>query len=1643
MAKERADLDLNIYTDTKDIDDALVRLNKAIKTSDGSVKNLNKGFIKLKAEGKAAGSTIANTFTSMTQRMKAMNLQLRNIQNQFAGSFKALERQAALRGMKTGALSDDKVWYAQIEKLNLQNKQLVDTYSNVANKISLVNTRMNELTGSYARQRAEIAKYHNQMLYGTTEGGKSLAWDARLKKDKIQLKANKEDAVRSGRTTVTAVNDLEQIESLDRRLGVIQLKLMANYKAINMVTGAFRYLLNYTVEYDKELHQLQAIAAVSDTTMLKLKDSIQAVASSTKFTSLEVAQAGTVLAQAGLSARQIETTLPAIAKLATATGTDLATSTDVVTSTLNIYSLQASEAEHVTNALTTAMNESKADIAGFQKAIQYAGNYAAQLGVTYEETAAVISAATQAGVRSRSMLGTGLRAVLAEFLNPTKKLTAQLEKVGLTVSDIDVRSKGLSTVLKTLKESGFGATEAFRGMERRGAAFLASIINQTDFIDTLREHMAGSTAAAEANEIQMNSLSAQLANFKSIAGTAATEGVAPLSKALTALLKGVNTLLSSGASQGGKPSRLGGGIMAALFGAAGTASTVTSIAMIGGAIATMANQIKMLEKAAEAGKTMKLLSFLSSWKGLGIITVLGGIASAAVYAAEKLGVFTSGADKARAAMEEASGDYEAAREKGESLATMYQKLFDQREKLQDQTERDIFLREILTRFPEAAKYVDNLKISFEDLVEVLTKLKAVNAGEQADKAAKEARKSVEENYKLIKKLGEQYFGDVEHTSKRNGLGTYFEGQSLLYNNLVNRMQASGLFGGLNFKTLNENSAFNLSRLPGIHFTDISRDQYVSRRSALALYEQLRGQLNFNTNSASDLLQQYGKLYSSGLSIGGKEGEALMAVIKQLGEEVRDVAKAISANETKVTSELEAIFSNQNAEDQKRLSELSKIAKDTGDVISKQIKETGTDNDETKRSIDYLMEEYRQQRDILESMDVIARNPDGSRKDFKDYSIKELATYRGMQESDIQKMIDYFKQNGITDEEHIKELIAGDQDRNIKLDSIRAYMEVLESAIRRSNLGSVQFDSMFSDLHYNDAIKALKSISTSRDLKQATQAGSKYLTNMAYAKEENLVRSLSSSLNTKQYGEFRRQLRAGNTFQISGDITSKNFDASKAFNQVNASQKILDIYQGVLGQSLDKNSEQYKAIITQTNAFGNAVSTANKELVSFVNKAPKITDSLNIAQTGMESFFHKLNTDIKAIDIAYTNATRSMDQMLAKQQGVITGLERAYGSGSIAVKAEQVRLSDMEKAQLGDRTEALRTKLSGYTKQLEILRSNPEYQKAKELYDQRFAAWKTAQEGGDSKQMIATYRALQDASKGWDKLATKEESLTSKIADLEDEVKKNTEALKTETRERESERANPFGTIASGFGDAARIYMNDAEEQGYGTLRGTAGFMSEGVIKSLDNNLVTLFDNITTKSKTAKESFKEFGRSVIQTIGDIAKQLLAKQIVMSVLGAFMSTTDQSGNTLTKTGSNTYTTDASYTGGGAAAWGLKHALGGYVTGPIKNRDSVPTMLMPGEYVLKKSAVDSLGRDYLDSLNNKSASYMSNYSSEVTEAKSETTETGTQKGSGVVNVYVVGQEQQQQMTPQDVVVTITQDMITGGQTKKLVKSIAMGAI
>ena len=123
---------------------------------------------------------------------------------------------------------------------------------------------------------------------------------------------------------------------------------------------------------------------------------------------------------------------------------------------------------------------------------------------------------------------------------------------------------------------------------------------------------------------------------------------------------------------------------------------------------------------------------------------------------------------------------------------------------------------------------------------------------------------------------------------------------------------------------------------------------------------------------------------------------------------------------------------------------------------------------------------------------------------------------------------------------------------------------------------------------------------------------------------------------------------------------------------------------------------------------------------------------------------------------------------------------------------------------------------------------------------------------------------------------------------------------------------------------------------------------------------------------------------------------------------------------------------YNGGGS----VRRAALGY-SGSISTRDSVNIKARPGEYVLRNAAVDAIGVDNLDAIN---ALGNRTISQSDTASLADKKDTAQQ----TVNVWVVTPDQKPSgLSANDVVVTVAQDLLTGGTLKKLVKSVANGQV
>jgi hypothetical protein len=119
-------------------------------------------------------------------------------------------------------------------------------------------------------------------------------------------------------------------------------------------------------------------------------------------------------------------------------------------------------------------------------------------------------------------------------------------------------------------------------------------------------------------------------------------------------------------------------------------------------------------------------------------------------------------------------------------------------------------------------------------------------------------------------------------------------------------------------------------------------------------------------------------------------------------------------------------------------------------------------------------------------------------------------------------------------------------------------------------------------------------------------------------------------------------------------------------------------------------------------------------------------------------------------------------------------------------------------------------------------------------------------------------------------------------------------------------------------------------------------LKEGARDAFTSGLSQFLNDAATGAKDLGTSFRDAARSIIDSLRQIASQMLANLIIQESLKFF-----------------------GFSGGGPVA--VKKAAGGYISGVGgPTSDSIPAWLSNGEYVVRASAVDTVGRDFLDSIN-----------------------------------------------------------------------------
>jgi TP901 family phage tail tape measure protein len=274
-------------------------------------------------------------------------------------------------------------------------------------------------------------------------------------------------------------------------------------------------------EYDQALKSLQAISGGTEAEISLLGKEMLHISDVTKYSAAEIAKGAIYIAQAGFTAGESLQVISSAARGAQGTLEPLTTAADLLTTVLRAFHINASESAHVMDMLAMAANKSKTDLEGMKVVFNYLGPAAYSAGLGLNETLGTLMALSNVGMRM-STVGTSLRQVFIGLENPSSKLKKALAEMGMTVDDLSVKKMGgLLPVLQNLnKVIGGSLTNAvqFFNVRAGNAALVISEMNAHVgmMIEFTKQYGASAAMAGKQSEgmaVQLATLSNQFQNF--------------------------------------------------------------------------------------------------------------------------------------------------------------------------------------------------------------------------------------------------------------------------------------------------------------------------------------------------------------------------------------------------------------------------------------------------------------------------------------------------------------------------------------------------------------------------------------------------------------------------------------------------------------------------------------------------------------------------------------------------------------------------------------------------------------------------------------------------------------------------------------------------------------------------------------------------------------------------------------------------------------------------------------------------------------------------------------------------------------------------------------------------------------------------
>ena len=186
-------------------------------------------------------------------------------------------------------------------------------------------------------------------------------------------------------------------------------------------------------------------------------------------------------------------------RLATVTASETGDAVNALSSVMNSYGKNSSQVSHISDTLFKTIELGRVRLNEMADIIGRVTPLTAQLGITWEETAASIATMTRQGVRADTAI-TQLRAVVNKLIKPSENMKDLYREWGVKTGKQAIETfGGLKGVLEKVMETTGGSTTEIAKLFRRVRATTGVISIMADEGDLLSESLKGIEEASGAS----------------------------------------------------------------------------------------------------------------------------------------------------------------------------------------------------------------------------------------------------------------------------------------------------------------------------------------------------------------------------------------------------------------------------------------------------------------------------------------------------------------------------------------------------------------------------------------------------------------------------------------------------------------------------------------------------------------------------------------------------------------------------------------------------------------------------------------------------------------------------------------------------------------------------------------------------------------------------------------------------------------------------------------------------------------------------------------------------------------------------------------------------------------------------------------